>query len=401
MDSSELVSQFIAVTGASAKAGAFFLDSAGGDLSGAIDQYYASGGNAGGAGPASAVQDAQPGPPAPIAAAALDSGLMGGPSMPSGLAPVGRRPPRAKRPSAGNVRGLADLGGDEEESEDDEHNDYYVGGEKSGQLVRGAPQKFEGAPGRIEQLFESARRSGAVDGSAEGLGSGGPGEGAPAGGPRPSAFTGAARTLAGPEPPAAPAAAASQAQQAQQGPVTHTITFYGNGVFTVDDGEPRSVADAANQPFLRSIEQGECPAELEPGSRATPVTVNLLRRQEDYVPPDRPKYVAFRGEGRKLADADAGAAGASGGPVDGQWEGVDEGAPTTSIQLRLADGSRMVARFNLTHNVADIRRFIRASRPDMPAAFQLLTAFPSQPLDDNNVSIEEASLANAVIIQKL
>ena len=30
--------------------------------------------------------------------------------------------------------------------------------------------------------------------------------------------------------------------------------------------------------------------------------------------------------------------------------------PTTSIQLRLMDGSRMVAKFNLTHTVADIRR---------------------------------------------
>lgn len=38
------------------------------------------------------------------------------------------------------------------------------------------------------------------------------------------------------------------------------------------------------------------------------------------------------------------------------WEGPDESQPTTSIQLRLADGSRMVAKFNLTHTVADIRR---------------------------------------------
>lgn len=30
------------------------------------------------------------------------------------------------------------------------------------------------------------------------------------------------------------------------------------------------------------------------------------------------------------------------------WPGPDESAPVTSIQLRLADGSRLVARFNLT-----------------------------------------------------
>ena len=47
---------------------------------------------------------------------------------------------------------------------------------------------------------------------------------------------------------------------------------------------------------------------------------------------------------------------------DSQWEGVDESKPTTSLQLRLADGSRMVARFNHSQTVAHIRRFIAASR---------------------------------------
>ena len=47
---------------------------------------------------------------------------------------------------------------------------------------------------------------------------------------------------------------------------------------------------------------------------------------------------------------------------DAQWEGVDESKPTTSLQLRLADGSRMVARFNHSQTVAHIRRFIAASR---------------------------------------
>jgi hypothetical protein len=49
-------------------------------------------------------------------------------------------------------------------------------------------------------------------------------------------------------------------------------------------------------------------------------------------------------------------------PCAGEWEGVDESKPTTSLQLRLADGSRMVARFNTTHTVGDIRRFIHVSR---------------------------------------
>ena len=60
---------------------------------------------------------------------------------------------------------------------------------------------------------------------------------APQSSSRPGAFSGRARTLASdaaPEP--APAAAAAAAQVPEQ--AVHTITFYTNGIFTVDDGEP-------------------------------------------------------------------------------------------------------------------------------------------------------------------
>ena len=80
---------------------------------------------------------------------------------------------------------------------------------------------------------------------------------------------------------------------------------------------------------------------------------------------------------------------------------MDEARPTTSIQLRLHDGSRMVARFNLSHSVKDIRRFIQASRPDMPANYRLMTAFPTKPVEEDGKSIEEAGLANSVLVQKL
>ena len=50
------------------------------------------------------------------------------------------------------------------------------------------------------------------------------------------AFTGQSRTLAG--GPAAPPAATPSAPSAPSSqPIVHTITFYSDGVFTVDDGE--------------------------------------------------------------------------------------------------------------------------------------------------------------------
>lgn len=60
-----------------------------------------------------------------------------------------------------------------------------------------------------------------------------------------------------------------------------------------------------------------------------------------------------------------------------------------------------VARFNLTHTVGDIRRFIHAARPDTTGPYRLITAFPQAQLDDDSATIAAAGLANAVIIQKL
>lgn len=37
---------------------------------------------------------------------------------------------------------------------------------------------------------------------------------------------------------------------------------------------------------------------------------------------------------------------------------VDTSKPTTTLQIRLADGSTVKAQFNLSHTVADLRRYI-------------------------------------------
>lgn len=64
-------------------------------------------------------------------------------------------------------------------------------------------------------------------------------------------------------------------------------------------------------------------------------------------------------------------------------------------------GDVQVARFNHDQTVADVRRFIAASRPDMPSAYSLMTAFPQAALDDDSKTISESGLLHAVIIQKL
>ena len=216
------------------------------------------------------------------------------------------------------------------------------------------------------------------------------------------AFQGTGRTLSG-AAPAAPAPAAP----APPAPVMHTITFYHNG-FTVNGGPLRRLDDPANAPFMEAIAQGMYPEELRPADLSTPVHVNLVRKDEDWVAPPEPKYTAFSGAGRTLGasssvDAGAGAAGgaaASGGPQLGDWE-VDEGAPVTSLQLRLLDGGRVVARFNVSHTVAHIRAFIERVRPGTGAVGVLQVAgMPPKTLTDQSATLAEAGLLNAVVIQK-
>mmetsp|Transcript_11446 Transcript_11446/g.32497 ORF Transcript_11446/g.32497 Transcript_11446/m.32497 type:complete len:158 (+) Transcript_11446:658-1131(+) len=154
--------------------------------------------------------------------------------------------------------------------------------------------------------------------------------------------------------------------------------------------------------FMQSIMQGVHPVELQPEHAETEVEVNLVKRDEDYQPPLEPTFQSFKGTGRKLtADEGNGAAAAAAEEAPpGEWHGIDVSQPATSLQLRMADGGRMVAQFNLSHTVGDIRRFIRASRPDVVGAFRLMTAFPSHELADNSQTIEAAGLKNAVVIVK-
>jgi UBX domain-containing protein 1 len=79
---------------------------------------------------------------------------------------------------------------------------------------------------------------------------------------------------------------------------------------------------------------------------------------------------------------------------------VDESQPFTSLQLRLLDGTRLVARFNHRHTVGDIRRFLDNARPGSSSMYHLVTTFPSRTLTDPEQTVEQAGLINAVVMQK-
>jgi UBX domain-containing protein 1 len=73
--------------------------------------------------------------------------------------------------------------------------------------------------------------------------------------------------------------------------------------------------------------------------------------------------------------------------------------PHTTVQIRLADGTRLVTKVNLDHTVGHLRRFISASRPS-DRQFSLNTTFPMKVYNDDSISIKESGLCNAVIVQK-
>ncbi|CAH2079053.1 unnamed protein product [Thlaspi arvense] len=304
--------------------------------------------------------------------------------------PSGSRNTRSRQ-HAGNIRTFADLNrspADGADSDSDEAQEYYAGGEKSGMMVQD-PRKAKD----VDALFEQARLS-AVERPVESSRS------------ATRSFSGAGRLLSG-EPVSSSPQEQQQQQQDQPQEVMHNITFWRNG-FTVDDGPLRRFNDPENAAFMESIARSECPRELEPADRKIRVHVDLVRREVDYTEPPKPKN-PFQGVGRTLGASGSGSSPAAveppvqmnTAPAPSRGLVVDPAAPTTSIQLRLADGTRLVSRFNNHHTIRDIRGFIDASRPGGSKEYQLLTmGFPPKQLTDLDQTIEQAGIANSVVLQK-
>ncbi|KAA8524736.1 hypothetical protein F0562_011159 [Nyssa sinensis] len=283
----------------------------------------------------------------------------------------------------GGIRTLSDLNRPPRDGSD-EPQENYTGGEKRGMLVQD-PSKIND----VDALFNQVRQSGAVEGPADQF--------RPTSGSK--SFTGTGRLLSGQTVSSAP-------QQPEV--VTHNIVFWSDG-FTVDDGPLRRFEDPENASFLESIRKSKCPKELEPANRRAAVRVSLMRKEENYPVPAKRRF-PFQGVGRTLgstgsttlAEPVVTATSLTTAPPPSKGQVVDSTLPSTPIQLRLADGTRMVSRFNYHHTIRDIHTFIDASRPGGARNYRLQTVgFPPKQLADLEQTIEQAGLANSVLIQKL
>lgn len=207
----------------------------------------------------------------------------------------------------------------------------------------------------------------------------------------------------------APAAAADEGEVQQR-----TLTFWRDG-FSIEDGELYKYEAPGNRELLAAIQAGRAPVSLFNVAYDQPLELVVQQRtNEDYREPPKAPAKPFSGGGNRLGSvvpsvaAASSSLGGSSAPAPAAAPAassstpaginLDASKPATSVQIRLGDGSRLVARVNLDHTVGDIRAFVTASRPD-PRPFVLQTTFPSRELKDDE-TVDGAKLANAVVVQR-
>lgn len=111
----------------------------------------------------------------------------------------------------------------------------------------------------------------------------------------------------------------------------------------------------------------EIPHELIREARGSEVHLNMEDHRHEEFTQVKQKLKPFSGTGHTLgspAPATVGSPSKEEGDrtvneeVAKEQVKIDQSQPTTNIQIRLADGSRLIGQFNHVHTVNDVRRYI-------------------------------------------
>lgn len=312
------------------------------------------------------------------------------------------------KPSSSKFRSFSELNGSTDEiPEDDDDMNFFTGGEKSGLAVEN-PNKKKNARSLVDDLLEKAQReAGEPDwreeedtkrkddkkgkvfkGTGHSLGS--------------VERAVESRTIIDPTQ--------SFADKTKPEKVTRTITFWKEG-FNVDDGDLYRYDDPKNQEYLEQLKVGKAPLSLLNVQMFQDVDVNVIKKIDESYHDNKkskPRTFGFQGTGQRL-----------GSPVPGEPLNFEETIATsttettgsenittpveegdTSIQIRFADGSKIVKKFNSGDIVAVLFEFVENQKSGS-RQWTLVTSFPPKPLDDKKEeTIESAGLKNSVVIQK-
>lgn len=387
MDHDELLTQFQDVTGANAERSQFYLESSGWNLEIALASFFENDGDGD-------VEVVEPEPQVEESASEPEETATPVPKA------KGKKP---KTRANTKFATLASLANDTASSDEEQGQAFYAGGsEHSGQQVLGPAKKKESF---VSEMFKSVKEHGAevVDPS--------PSRG------RPNTFAGTGYRLGQSSNDTEVIASPTEGNEGRRHSEV-TLRFWKDG-FSVDNGELREYSDPNNAEFLAYVRRGLVPLELISQAHGGEVHLNMEdHHHEEYSTP-KSKVKAFAGKGHLLGSpapatvvASSGAATATGAgaAVDtaaNEEEArkvvkLDPAAPTTTLQIRLADGSRLLATFNHTHTIADVRQYIMLARPQYGlTTFFLLTSFPSKELTDESQTLLDAGVLNSALLQRL
>lgn len=388
-DQQNLISQFIEITGVEETRAKFYLESSGWDLNLATASFFEGDGDAvPGAveSPPQSDNDEQDTPPPAI--------HFHGPGSSRPKSKDKSKP--TSKAKFGTIAGLKQQE-EEDDSGEEEGQAFYAGGsEHSGQQVIGPGKKKKDF---VAEMFKSVQEQG-PDVLAE-----------------PQASSGSSRQFVGTgyrlgqtesdtEVIVAPGSSNNQDRQ-----IEVTLKLWKEG-FSINDGELRQYTDPGNAEFLSAIKRGVVPTELIRDAKGGEIHMSMVdNRHETYVVPKQ-KLRTFAGTGHTLGSPAPIAIGTTkvfdekdrvaNESAAKEALNVNSSEPSTSIQIRLSDGSRLVGSFNHSHTIADVRTFINTARPQYQATdYSLQTTFPSKDLADNSQSVKDAGILNSAIVQRL
>ncbi|EDV59684.1 NSFL1 cofactor p47 [Drosophila erecta] len=401
----DLIAQFIEITGTDENVARFYLSSCDWDIEHALGNYWSTQADLPVPVPSmSHADNPKPKPTSSSGASASASAAGATKSVDaaaaSSTASVDIAPAASK--AKPKFATLSDMS--KESSSDEDQQAFYAGGsDRSGQQVLGPPKR-KNFREQLTDMMRSAQEQNIAEvgpSTSSGSASGGSG-GAVWGQGMRLGMTDNDHTAVGTNKPAS---------TNENKPVV-VLKLWSQG-FSIDGGELRHYDDPQNKEFLETVMRGEIPQELLEMGRMVNVDVED-HRQEDFKRQPAPQ--TFKGSGQKLGspvanvvtEAPTVAVALSPGEAANQEASardainLNSDAPSTTLQIRLADGSRLAAQFNLSHTVSDIRRFIQTARPQYSTSnFILVSSFPTRELSDDNSTIEKAGLKNAALMQRL
>ncbi|XP_029451863.1 UBX domain-containing protein 2A [Rhinatrema bivittatum] len=186
------------------------------------------------------------------------------------------------------------------------------------------------------------------------------------------------------------------------------IQLWKNG-FTVNGGDLRTYTDVENQQFLESMKKGELPLELQKVYDKEEVDVKVEDKKDKECASRKPVFYPFSGQGYRLGSATPRIiskvqTGYEEAEMDRSLPVVvlSDLEPITNIQIWLADGRRIVQKFNVSSRISQVRDFIeRVQGCGGNFPFTLTTSLPLRELLDETLTLEEAHLQNAVLVQRI